>query len=318
MKINIKTPPPHGEGRGEATLIVIAGPTAIGKTAAAIQIAQKYHTEIVSADSRQFYIEMNIGTAKPSTEELNIVKHHFINSHHISESFSVGDFEEQGLKLINELFKNHDTVVMAGGSGLYINAICNGLDDLPKANSELRGKLNLDYQEKGIEYLQAELKANDPAYYAEVDIFNPQRMIRALEVYLTTGVPFSFYRSKQHKTRPFKIIKIGLNADREQLYAQINNRVDQMIETGLVDEVKKLIPYRDLNALNTVGYSELLQYFDSTFSLADAIEKIKQNTRRFAKRQLTWFKKDQQIHWFSPTDINAIVNFLDSQLSADL
>ncbi len=321
--MNIKTPSPQSlsrffgrESRGEATLIVIAGPTAVGKTAAAIQVAQKYHTEIISADSRQFYIEMNTGTAKPSIEELNTIKHHFINSHSISELFSVGDFEKQGLELLDGLFKNHDVVVMAGGSGLYINAICNGFDDLPKANAELREKLNLEYQEKGIEHLQAQLKTNDPVYYAEVDIFNPQRIIRALEVYYTSGIPFSSYRGKQAKTRPFKIIKIGLNTSREQLYAQINHRVDQMIQAGLVEEVNALSPYRDLNALNTVGYSELFQYLDGAVSLVEAIEKIKQNTRRFAKRQLTWFKKDEQINWFSPADMPAILSFLDAQLTA--
>jgi tRNA dimethylallyltransferase len=312
--MNTKIPSPPGEGRREPTLIVIAGPTAIGKTAAAIQIAQKYNTEIISADSRQFYKEMSIGTAKPSTHELAAVKHHFIDSHHINEPFSVGSFEEQGLKLLDELFKNYDIIVMAGGSGLYMNAVCNGFDDLPKADPEIRNKLNLEYREKGIAYLQAELKAKDPAYYAEVDLFNPQRMIRALEVYHTSGIPFSSYRTKQHKTRSFKIIKIGLNTNREQLYTQINNRVDEMIEMGLANEVKKLTPYRNLNALNTVGYSELFSYLDGMFSLDEAVDKIKQNTRRFAKRQLTWFKKDQEINWFEPSDLQVILNFLDVQL----
>ncbi|MGB4775808.1 MAG: tRNA (adenosine(37)-N6)-dimethylallyltransferase MiaA [Daejeonella sp.] len=295
-------------------LIVVAGPTAIGKTPTAIKIAQKYQTEILSADSRQFYIEMNIGTAKPSLDELSQVKHHFINSHSITDKFSVGDFEVQGLKTLEDLFKTHHVIVLAGGSGLYINAICNGFDALPKANPGIREELNLTYQDKGIEYLQTELERVDPDYFLEVDTENPQRMIRALEVYHSTRIPFSAYRTSKIKNRPFKIIKIGLNIHREQLYQQINHRVNVMMDAGLLKEVEQLLPYRDLNALNTVGYSELIQYLDGKLNLNEAVEKIEQNTRRFAKRQLTWFKKDKEITWFEPDQIADIFEFLSCKI----
>lgn len=284
------------------TLIVLVGPTASGKTALAIQLAQKYQTEIVSADSRQFYIEMTIGTAKPSPEELSAAKHHFINSHHISENFNVGDFEIRALEILNNIFEQHNTALLVGGSGLYINAVCNGFDNLPKAPLHIREQLNQKLITKGIGSLQEQLLKFDPVYYKEVDINNPQRIIRALEVYMTTGQPFSAYRTRSQKTRPFKCLKIGLNMDRTELYDRINKRVDQMMAIGLEEEVKTLLPYRHLNALNTVGYSELFDYFDKKITRAAAIEKIKQNTRRYAKRQLTWFKKDPEVMWINPND----------------
>lgn len=283
-------------------LIVIVGPTAIGKTALAVQIAQKFQTEIISADSRQFYIETEIGTAKPSAEELAAVKHHFINSHHITENFTVGDFEIQSLVKLNEVFEKHDFAVLVGGSGLYINAVCNGFDDLPRSSAELRAQLNQDFIDDGIEPMQRRLQVLDPLYFKEVDIQNPQRIIRALEVCLSTGIPFSTYRTRSQKKRPFSCVKIGLNTKRDQLYDRINKRVDEMIEMGLEDEARKIMPYRHLNALNTVGYSELFDYFDGKITRSEAIEKIKQNTRRFAKRQLTWFRKDPEINWFEPGD----------------
>lgn len=293
------------------TLIVIAGPTAIGKTALAIKLAKFYNTEIVSADSRQFYREMDIGTAKPSAEELNSVKHHFINSHSIQDPFTVGNYEKQVMKLLERLFIEHDQVILAGGSGLFINSVCNGFDELPVAAEETRERLNLLFNEKGIEYLQERLKKADPVYFAEVDINNPQRIIRALEVYESTGKAFSTYRSKSSKKRPFNIIKIGLNTRRDKLYQQINLRVDQMIEKGLIEEVISLISFRDLNALNTVGYTEIFNYLDGDYSKDEAIEKIKQNTRRFAKRQLTWFKKSGDMMWFEPESFQDIINYLD-------
>jgi tRNA dimethylallyltransferase len=296
------------------TLIVIAGPTAIGKTALAIQLAEYYRTEIISADSRQFYREMEIGTAKPSATELAAVKHHFINSLSIEDIFNVGDYEKEAILLLAKLFTDHDQVILVGGSGLFINAICNGFDDLPQASEEVRTKINAQFSEKGIEYLQDELKKADPDYYAEVDIYNPQRMIRALEVYESTGKPFSSFRSQTSKKRPFDIIKIGLNTDRKKLYERINHRVDQILSTGLIEEVERLKPYRHLNALNTVGYSEILNYFDGTCSREEAIEKIKQNTRRFAKRQLTWFNKAGDISWFEPEDLEKILTYLQSRL----
>jgi tRNA dimethylallyltransferase len=293
------------------TLIVIAGPTAVGKTDTAIQLANHYHTVVLSADSRQFFREMSIGTAKPNAEELAAAKHYFIDSHSITESFSVGDFEKEALALLDELFKQHDVVILAGGSGLYIKAICEGFDDLPTADPGIRHRLNQDFTEKGIHYLQEQLKAADPEYYTQVDLNNPQRLIRALEVFETTGKPFSSFRTSAINKRPFNIIKFGLNLPREILYQRINQRVDIMVEQGLIDEVKALLPYRHLNALNTVGYSELFDYFDGKIDLTRAIELIKQNTRHFAKRQLTWFNKDKEFIWLEPGDVEKMIGIID-------
>jgi len=290
----------------QKTLIVIAGPTAVGKTAIAIEVAKHYHTVIVSADSRQFFREMSIGTAKPGEEELAAVPHYFINSHSIRESFSVGDFEKQALTLLDELFRKHHVVIMAGGSGLYIKAVCEGFDDLPGADTGIRHRLNHDFTELGIRHLQQRLKEVDPDYYEQVDIHNPQRIIRALEVFETTGKPISFYRKSTINTRPFRIVKIGLNLPRDILYTRINKRVDNMVRQGLIDEVKALLPYRHLNALNTVGYSELFDYIDGKTTLETAIELIKQNTRHFAKRQLTWFRKDKDLHWLEADSENVV------------
>lgn len=292
------------------TLIVIAGPTAIGKTAAAIQLAQHFNTVILSADSRQFYKEMSIGTAKPTANELSVAKHYFIDSHSIAEPFSVGDFEKQGLVLLDELFKTHNVVILVGGSGLYIKAICEGFDNIPVANEGVRELLNAELEAKGLAYLQEKLKIADPDYYTEVDINNPQRVIRALEVFESTGNSFSSYRVASTNPRPFNIIKIALDMPRELLYERINQRVDIMMEQGLVDEVKSLLPYRHLNALNTVGYSELFDYLDNNITLDIAVEKIKQNTRRFAKRQLTWFRKDKDFHWVEVNE-NLYKNLLE-------
>lgn len=284
------------------TLIVVAGPTAVGKTAAAIELAKHFNTVVVSADSRQFFREMAIGTAKPNAAELAAVEHYFIDSHSIAEPFSVGDFERQGLALLDGLFKTHDHVILAGGSGLYIKAICEGFDDLPIADPSIREKLNQELEEKGIESLQQKLKLADPVYYEEVDLSNPQRIIRALEVFESSGNPISSYRQATVNKRPFNIIKLALNLPREVLYNRINERVNIMVQQGLLAEVSALLPYRHLNALNTVGYTELFDYFDGKTSLDKAIEMIKQNTRRFAKRQLTWFRKDSLFHWFQAND----------------
>lgn len=285
------------------TLLVIAGPTASGKTAAAIRLAQYFDTVILSADSRQFYREMSIGTAKPDAGELAAARHYFIDSHSINELFSVGDFEKQGLALLDELFKQHDVIILVGGSGLYIKALCEGFDNIPQADEGVREKLNAELIEKGITPLQEELRLADPAYYNVVDINNPQRVIRALEVYRSSGRPFSSYRKATVNKRPFKCIKIALNLPREVLYERINTRVDIMVKQGLVDEVRSLLPYRQLNALNTVGYSELFEHFDGKTDLNTAIDLIKQNTRRFAKRQLTWFRKDKELHWLAPEEM---------------
>ncbi|HEY4324201.1 MAG TPA: tRNA (adenosine(37)-N6)-dimethylallyltransferase MiaA [Mucilaginibacter sp.] len=279
------------------TLIVVAGPTAVGKTAAAIQLANYYKTVIVSADSRQFYREMSIGTAKPTDEELAAAKHYFINSHSITESFTAGDYEKQCLALLAELFKIHDIIILVGGSGLFIKAVCEGFDEFPDPKPGVRNKLNRELEEKGINFLQEKLKSVDPLYYQQVDLNNPQRLIRALEVFESTGVPFSSYRRSVSSDRPFRIIKIGLSLPRDILYQRINDRVDIMMQNGLLDEAEALQPYRHSNALNTVGYSELFDYFDGKTDLKNAVELIKQNTRRFAKRQLTWLKKDTGIKW---------------------
>ncbi|HTK19423.1 MAG TPA: tRNA (adenosine(37)-N6)-dimethylallyltransferase MiaA [Mucilaginibacter sp.] len=287
-------------------LIVIAGPTAVGKTAAAIKLAQQLKTEIISADSRQFYREMSIGTAKPDAAELAQAKHHFIDSHSITENFTVGNFEKEALQLLDELFKTCDKVIMVGGSGLFIQAVTQGFDDLPTADPEIREELNRELAKNGIERLQQKLKEADLNYYNQVDLNNPQRLIRALEVFEATGKPFSSYRKATINTRPFESIKIVLDLPREELYNRINQRVDMMVEQGLIEEVRSLLPYRHLNALNTVGYTELFDHFDGKTDLLTAIDLIKQSTRRFAKRQLTWFRKDKDMKWIRADDPNLI------------
>ncbi|WP_448104667.1 tRNA (adenosine(37)-N6)-dimethylallyltransferase MiaA [Pedobacter panaciterrae] len=297
------------------TLIVIVGPTAIGKTALAIEIAKQFSTEIISADSRQFFKEMEIGTAKPSAEELAAAPHHFINSHSVNTLFSTGDFEIQALKLMDELFKKHDLLVMVGGSGLYIDAVCKGLDDLPATDINIREQLNEQLATEGIETIKGQLSRDDPEYYAKVDQSNPQRMIRGLEFFLSTGMKLSSFLTNSKKTRPFNIIKIGLNTDRAILYNRINLRVDLMMDAGLLDEVKALKDYRSYNALNTVGYSELFAYLDGEIDLEQAVDKIKQNTRRFAKRQLTWFRRDDHTTWFEPNRTDEVITFIKQALA---
>lgn len=297
------------------TLISVVGPTAIGKTALAIQLAQHFGTEIISADSRQFFREMAIGTAKPSAAELAAAKHHFIDSHSVSQLFSTGDFEVDGLKKLDEIFRKHDVAIMVGGSGLYVNALINGLDDMPDIDLSIREKLNKQFEEEGLSVIQNQLAELDPEYFAKVDQQNPQRMIRGLEVYLSTGQKLSSMLSATKKERPFSIIKIGLNTDRAVLYDRINRRVDQMMADGLVEEVKLLIPFRKYNALNTVGYSELFDYLDGKIALEDAVAAIKQNTRRFAKRQLTWFRRDEEVNWFEPDQSKQIIDFVENKIT---
>lgn len=296
------------------TLIVIAGPTAIGKTALAITLAQHFTTEIISADSRQFFKEMSIGTAKPHADELAAAKHHFIDSHSINTFFSTGDFEKQALGLLDEIFTRHDLAIMVGGSGLYLDAVTKGLDELPDTDMEIRSQLNLLFETEGLEPIKAQLEAADPEYYAKVDQANTQRLIRGLEFFLSTGKKVSSFLTNSRKERSFNIIKIGLNMERPLLYERINHRVDVMLEEGLLEEVKSLIEFRELNALKTVGYAELFDYLDGTVTYEVAVEKIKQNTRRFAKRQLTWFRRDVQIHWFSPDQPAEVINFLEESI----
>ena len=296
------------------TLISIVGPTAIGKTALAIQLAQHFGTEIISADSRQFFKEMEIGTAKPDAVELAAARHHFINSHSVSQLFSTGDFEVEGLKVLAQIFENHDIAIMVGGSGLYINALINGLDEMPDIDLAIREKLNKQFEEEGIVAIQNQLAALDPVYFAKVDQQNPQRMIRGLEVFLSTGQQLSTMLSATKKVRPFNIIKIGLNTDRAVLYNRINKRVDQMIDMGLLNEVKSLIDFRKYNALNTVGYSEIFDYLDGKITIEEATSAIKQNTRRFAKRQLTWFRRDEEINWFEPDEKEKVISLVNQKL----
>ena len=295
------------------TLIVIAGPTAIGKTALAVKVAKHFQAEILSADSRQFYREMNIGTAKPSVDELAEVKHHFINSSSITDSVTVGDFEKAGLSVLENLFKTNEIAVLVGGSGLFVQAICKGFDDLPSIAPGIRESLNKELEELGLECLQNKLKDVDPIYYSEMDISNPQRVIRALEVFISTNKPFSSFRQQNLSTRPFNVIKIGLNTAREFLYNRINERVDSMMQAGLLDEVKSLKEFQHLNALNTVGYAELFLYLNGELTLEQAVSLIKQNTRRFAKRQLTWFRKDTNLVWFEP-DATQLITYLQQKI----
>ncbi|MEX8547939.1 MAG: tRNA (adenosine(37)-N6)-dimethylallyltransferase MiaA [Mucilaginibacter sp.] len=291
-------------------LISVCGPTAAGKTAMAIELAKYFQTEIISADSRQFYREMEIGTAKPSREELALIPHHFINSHFITENFSVADFEKAALAKLEDLFQQHQIVLMVGGSGLYLQAIYQGFDDLPNAEPQERERWNQLYQEFGLEYLQNQLKILDPEYYGQVDLQNPQRIIRALEVSDSTGKPYSSFLTRSKKIRDFKTIKIGINPERSVLYNRINNRVDEMVKNGLVKEALALQPQQHLNALNTVGYKELFDAFNKNTPVKEAIELIKQNTRHFAKRQITWFKKDREILWFDYPDLQAVLSVL--------
>jgi tRNA dimethylallyltransferase len=297
------------------TLIVIAGPTAIGKTALAIALAQHFSTEIISADSRQFFKEMSIGTAKPHRDELRAAKHHFIDSHSITTFFSTGDFEKEALQVLAELFTIHDIVIMAGGSGLYLDAVTKGLDELPDTDMSVRNELNLLFEKEGLEPIKTRLAEVDPEYFAKADQSNPQRLIRGLEFFLSTGKKVSSFLTNSKKERPFDMIKIGLNTDRESLYQRINHRVDVMMQDGLLDEVKKLQPYKELNALKTVGYAELFDYLDGILSYDQAIDKIKQNTRRFAKRQLTWFRRDPEIQWFEPAQNAAVIKYLETKIA---
>lgn len=293
------------------TLIVVQGPTGIGKSKLSIQLATYYHTEIVSADSRQLFKELSIGTAVPTNEELNQIQHHLIQTHSIHENYNASRFETEALDIINGLFTKHDILILAGGSMLYVDAICKGIDFQPDVDPEIRNQLTNDFETNGIEYLRLKLKKLDPEYYQQVDLMNPKRLIRALEVCLMTGKPYSSFRTETTKDRPFQILKIGLNMDRKKLYQRINQRVDKMMESGLEKEAEMIYPYRKLNSLNTVGYKELFSYFDGEISKEKAIELIKRNTRHYARKQLTWLRKDDQIHWFQPDQKNEIIAFIN-------
>ncbi|WP_394351690.1 tRNA (adenosine(37)-N6)-dimethylallyltransferase MiaA [Lunatibacter salilacus] len=297
-------------------LLVISGPTAVGKTDLCINLAKKFNTSIVSADSRQFYREMNIGTAKPSATELQEIPHHFINSLSIHEDYDVRKFEEHALQTIDRLFLQQNPIIMTGGSGLYIDALTNGLDDIPQVDADIRKEVIETYNQQGIGELQALLKNLDPIYYGQVDLHNPQRLIRALEVCIGTGKPFSSFRVKRKASRPFEVIKIALERNREELYSRINQRMDQMIAEGLFEEASLLFPYRNLNALQTVGYKEIFDYMDGNYDREEAIRLLKRNSRRYAKRQMTWLKKDSEYTWFHPSELDRITKFITDQMSS--
>lgn len=288
----------------------IVGPTGIGKTALSIELAKNLKTEIISCDSRQFYKELKIGTAAPSSEELSLVPHHFIGNLSIAQDYSVGDFEKDALRKINELFNKYDQLIMVGGSGLYEKAVNEGLDNFPDIDSKVRKDLMVEIQEKGLSYLQEELKKNDPEYYSQVDYNNPQRVMRALEIFRGTGKPYSSFRKNLVEKRNFTSVKIGLTASRDLIYDRINKRVDLMMEKGLLEEVISLQSYRHKNALQTVGYKELFDYLDGNSSLEFSVSEIKKNSRRYAKRQLTWYRRDESVNWFDYQSTQEIVDFV--------
>ncbi|GAB5562940.1 MAG: tRNA (adenosine(37)-N6)-dimethylallyltransferase MiaA [Winogradskyella sp.] len=296
-------------------LISIIGPTAIGKTALSIKLAQHFSTEIVSADSRQFFKEMNIGTAVPDEGELNAATHHFIQHKSVKEDYSVGDFEKDAIATIKDIHSKHDVAIMVGGSGLYVKAVAKGLDDFPEVDSSIREELNRIHEKDGLKPLQEQLKTLDPTAYNTIAIDNPQRLTRALEICIGTNKPYSSFLTNPEKTRDFETMSIGLIADRPVIYDRINQRVDIMVANGLIDEVKTLVEYKHLNALNTVGYKEIFKYLEGEWTLDFAISELKKNTRRFAKRQLTWFRKDNQTKWFDyETNTEDIIKHIEDQM----
>lgn len=299
-------------------LISIVGPTGIGKTSLSIALAQHFNTEIISADSRQFYKEMQIGTAAPTPEELNAAPHHFIHHKSVLDTYNVGDFEKDALTLLNQLFVNHNVVIMVGGSGLYVDAVTKGLDDFPQIDPTVRETLNDELTNKGLEHLQNQLKTLDPIAFNQIAMDNPHRVIRALEICIGSGQPYSSFLNKPKPKRPFKTISIGLDADRPIIYERINTRVDQMMALGLLDEVKTLQHLQHQNALNTVGYSELFKFLNGEWTLDFAVSEIKKNSRRYAKRQLTWFKKNEDILWFDyKTPLENITASIAKKLAED-
>lgn len=296
------------------TLVVIAGPTASGKSDLAVAIAKHYHAEIISADSRQFFKEIPIGTAAPSKELQQVVKHHFVGNLSITEEYNASKYEQDVLTLLNKSFQKSTLMVLTGGSGLYIDAVCNGIDELPEADSQIRKDVNKMFAETGLDGLQEKLQRIDPAYFSVVDKNNPARIMRALEVCLQTGKKYSELRQNEKKQRDFRIIKIALEVSRQILNERINKRADQMIENGWIAEAKSAFQFKHLNSLNTLGYKELFNYFEDKWTLEYALEKIKTNTRRYAKRQMTWFRKDEEYSWFSPDDEIGIIQFINEKI----
>lgn len=295
------------------TLIVLIGPTGVGKTDLSIRIAEKYNSPIISADSRQLYSELKIGTAAPSEEYLKRIKHYFVGTLKLTDYYSAAQYESDVMELLDALFKNHDTILLTGGSMMYIDAICKGIDDIPTVDSETRWMMMEKYENEGLERLCSELKLLDPKYYSIVDLKNPKRVIHALEICYMTGKTYTSFRTGNKKQRPFNILKIGLSRDRDELYERINRRVDIMISEGLIDEVKSVYKYKELNSLNTVGYKEIIQYLDGNWTLDYAIDKIKQNSRIYSRKQMTWFKRDNEINWFNPDNEEDIMEFIESK-----
>lgn len=299
------------------TLIVLIGPTGVGKTELSLRIAEHFQTCIVSADSRQLYADLKIGTAAPTPEQLQRVPHHFVGNLKLTDYYSAAQYEAEAMKLLNTLFTNHNTVLLTGGSMMYVDAICKGIDDIPTVDPETRQLMLYRYETEGLERLCAELKLLDPEYYKIVDLKNHKRVIHALEICYMTGKTYTSFRTRQEKERPFRIVKIGLIREREELYARINERVDQMIAEGLVEEARQVYKYRMLNSLNTVGYKEMFKYLDGEWSLSFTIEKIKQNSRIYSRKQMTWFKRDEEIRWFHPKQEVEILAYLDNSTSPE-
>lgn len=298
------------------TLLVVLGPTGVGKSDISIQLAKYYQSEIISADSRQFYKELSIGTAVPSVEDLDVVPHHFIQTKSIFDYYNVSAFETEALELIEKLFQSVNPLILTGGSMLYVDTICKGIDDIPTVDPEIREEVIGWYSKNGIEALQERLLQVDPEYYKIVDLNNYKRMLHAVEIHQMTGLPFTSFRKNIVRERPFRIIKIGINQDRKILYDRINSRVINMIEAGLVEEARAVYSYRNLNSLNTVGYKELFTYFDGKCTLDEAIDLIQRNTRKYARKQLTWFRRDQEIKWFEPQHLSEIVEYVNCKLAA--
>jgi tRNA dimethylallyltransferase len=291
-------------------LITIVGPTAVGKTHVAVAMAKHFNTEILSADSRQFYREMKIGTAIPSAEQLAEVRHHFIGNRSVQEYYNASLFEYEALELLTRLFDSYNMIIMTGGSGMYIDAVCNGIDDFPAVNALIRENLKFAFQQNGMDWLRSQIQESDPVYYEQVDLNNPKRLLKALEIITMTGRPYSSFLTRQKKERNFKVISTGLNIERKQLYQNINRRVDRMILAGLVEEAKSLHPFRKLNALNTVGYKEIFEYIEGKTTREEAVDLIKRHTRQYARRQLTWFRKNPDIRWFKPEEQEAMIQYI--------
>lgn len=297
------------------TLIVVLGPTGVGKSDVSIQLAQYFCSEIISADSRQFFRELRIGTAVPSSEDLSAVPHHFIQTKSIHDYYNVSEYETEALQLISRLFQNKNPLILAGGSMLYVDTVCKGIDDIPTVDPEVRDEVIRWYEENGMEALRDRLLNVDPEYYRIADLNNPKRLLHAVEIHQMTGKPFSSFRKNTVKQRPFHILKIGINQERELLYKRINQRVEQMMEAGLLDEAKSVYAYRKLNSLNTVGYKELFAFLDGTCLLEDAVDLIKRNSRKYARKQLTWFRRDQEIKWFEPEQIPEIIKYVEHKMN---